>query len=89
MRIGLSVFLWVVVVIAAQAQTLHSPNRKLTLRFALSPSGEPTYQLRYGAKPVVQPSRLAVLLKDAPGFAQGFAVARVDSSRHDATIRTG
>ena len=59
---------------SAQAQTLHSPNRKLTLRFALSPSGEPTYQLRYGAKPVVQPSRLAVLLKDAPGFAQGLTL---------------
>ena len=67
------------------AQTLHSPNGKLTLRFALTPAGEPTYQLRYGTKPVVQPSRLGILLKDQPGFDQGFTVARVDSSQHDDT----
>ena len=41
----------------AKAQTIHSPNHKLTLRFALSATGEPTYQLSYGAKPVIKPSK--------------------------------
>ncbi|HEX8659624.1 MAG TPA: glycoside hydrolase family 97 protein [Hymenobacter sp.] len=69
----------------AQAQTIHSPNRKLALQFALGPTGQLIYQLRYGAKPVVLPSRLAVLLQDQPGFDQGFTVAKVDSSQHDDT----
>jgi glucan 1,4-alpha-glucosidase len=47
--------------VAASAQTIHSPNHKLALRFALSPAGEPTYQLTYGTKPVFKPSRLGVL----------------------------
>ncbi|WP_426060781.1 glycoside hydrolase family 97 protein [Hymenobacter sp. B1770] len=67
------------------AQIIHSPSRKLTLQFQLSQAGEPTYQLRYGRKPVVLPSRLAVLLQDQPGFDKGFTVAKVDSSSHDDT----
>ena len=72
-------------IISARAQTIHSPNRKLTLQFALSAAGEPTYQLRYGQKLVVKTSRLAVLLQDQPGFDKGFSIAKVDSSRHDDT----
>ena len=72
-------------IISARAQTIHSPNRKLTLQFALSAAGEPTYQLRYGQKLVLKPSRLAVLLQDQPGFDKGFTIAKVDSSRHDDT----
>ena len=69
----------------AKAQTIHSPNHKLALRFALSAAGEPTYQLSYGAKPVIKPSKLGVLLQDQPGLNQGFVVAQVDSSQHDDT----
>jgi hypothetical protein len=71
--------------VTAEAQTIHSPNHKLALRFAVGAEGQLTYQLRYGAKPVVLPSRLAVLLQDQPGFDQGFTVAKVDSSQHDDT----
>jgi hypothetical protein len=70
---------------ATQAQTIHSPGHKLTLQFTLSPAGEPTYQLRYGQKPVLKPSRLAVLLQGQPGFDKGFTIAKVDSSVHDDT----
>ncbi|SMB92302.1 alpha-glucosidase [Hymenobacter roseosalivarius DSM 11622] len=69
----------------APAQTIHSPSRKLALTFQLSPAGEPTYELKYGARTVVRPSRLAVLLQDQPGFDKGFTIANVDSSRHDDT----
>ena len=74
-----------VAITTAHAQTTHSPGRKLTLTFALSPAGEPTYQLRYGPKVVLKPSRLAVLLQGQPGFDKGFTVAKVDSSVHDDT----
>jgi len=71
--------------VVIHAQTIHSPSLKLTLQFALSAAGEPTYQLRYGAKSVIKPSKLGVLLQDQPGFDKGFTVAKVDSSRHDDT----
>lgn len=71
--------------LAAPAQTLHSPGHKLTLRFALSPAGEPTYQLHFGRRPVVKSSKLGILLRDKPGLAQGFRVVQIDSSRHDDT----
>ncbi|QKG58759.1 glycoside hydrolase family 97 protein [Hymenobacter sp. BRD128] len=70
---------------STHAQTIHSPSGKLALRFSLSAAGEPTYQLSYGAKPVLKPSRLGVLVKGQPGFEQGLTVARVDSSQHDDT----
>jgi hypothetical protein len=71
--------------VLAPAQTIHSPNQKLALTFRLSAAGEPEYQLRYGARPVLQPSRLGLLLQDQPGFAKGLTVARIDSSQHDDT----
>ncbi|WP_133273500.1 glycoside hydrolase family 97 protein [Hymenobacter radiodurans] len=69
--------------IPALAQTLHSPANKLTLNFQLSPTGEPTYQLRFGTKPVIKPSRLAVLLQNQPGFDKGLTIAKIDSSATD------
>jgi hypothetical protein len=83
--IFLAIIVSAIVVASAQAQTIHSPSRQLTLQFALSPAGEPTYLLRYGMKRVVKPSRLAVLLQGQPGFDQGFTIARIDSSVHDDT----
>ncbi|TGE07979.1 glycoside hydrolase family 97 protein [Hymenobacter fodinae] len=70
---------------AAQAQTVHSPNNKLTLRFQLSPSGEPTYQLQFGARPVLKPSRLGMLLQGQPSLDKGLTISRIDSSQHEDT----
>lgn len=70
---------------AAPAQTLHSPSRKLTLTFQLTAAGEPTYALRFGAKPVLKPSRLGMVLQNQPGLNQGLTVVRIDSSQHDDT----
>lgn len=71
--------------LSAQAQTVHSPSNKLTLNFRLSPSGEPTYQLQFGTKPVLKPSKLGMLLQGQPGMDQGFTIAQMDSSQHDDT----
>ncbi|RSK37227.1 glycoside hydrolase family 97 protein [Hymenobacter metallilatus] len=71
--------------ISALAQTIYSPGRKLALQFQLSPAGEPTYQLRFGSKPVLQPSKMGLLLQNQPGLHQGFQIIRVDSLTHDDT----
>ncbi|MCC3158497.1 glycoside hydrolase family 97 protein [Hymenobacter sp. 15J16-1T3B] len=67
------------------AQRLHSPSHKLALQFGLSPAGEPTYQLSYGARAVLRPSRLGVAVQGQAGFVQGLTVVRVDSTEHDDT----
>jgi len=51
---------WAMIV---QAQTLQSPNGKLTLNFILNQEGVPLYSLRYAHKPVIQPSRLGFAIK--------------------------
>ncbi len=62
------------------SQTITSPGKKCSLRFALNANGEPTYRLSFGQKEVVKTSRMAVLLRDLPGFDKGFSIVRVDSS---------
>ncbi|RTQ48919.1 glycoside hydrolase family 97 protein [Hymenobacter gummosus] len=84
-RLILALAATLLTVAAAPAQTLHSPSRKLSLRFGLNSAGEPTYQLRFGAKTVLQPSRLGVRLQNQPGFERGLTVVRIDSARHDDT----
>jgi hypothetical protein len=68
---------------AAQAQTIKSPDGRLTLVFALTAEGEPTYQLSFGGRIVVRPSRLGVELKDQPAFTRGFAVVKTETSERD------
>lgn len=72
-----------VATLVANAQTIQSPNKKLSLTFSLSNEGEPTYHLSFGRKPVILPSKLGIELKDEPSFIKGFTVAKVESSLVD------
>lgn len=69
----------------AFAQEIQSPNGKLSLSFALSGDGEPTYQLSFAGKSVIQKSRLGIELKDGPAFTRGFTVVKADTSQKDET----
>ncbi|MGI8995781.1 MAG: glycoside hydrolase family 97 N-terminal domain-containing protein, partial [Pyrinomonadaceae bacterium] len=62
----------------AFAQNIQSPDGKLSLSFALTGEGEPTHQLSYGGRPVVQKSKLGIELKDQPAFAKGFNIVNAD-----------
>jgi len=68
---------------AANAEELQSPNRNLTLHFALGAGGEPTYSLTYKGRPVIKPSRLGLDLKEGPGLTDGFVVASSSTSAVD------
>ena len=49
----------------AAAQTVTSPDGNVVLKFSLSASGQPTYEMSYKHKPVVKPSHLGLeLAKD-------------------------
>ncbi len=73
----------VVVFALGQAQTIQSPNKKLTLNFSISSDSIPQYQLSFGKKSVINPSGLGIALKDQPSFLNGFTIASVESSLVD------
>ena len=71
--------------LSASAQTIESPAGKLSLAFALTGDGEPTYRLSFGGRPVVLQSRLGLELKDLPALTRGFSVVKADTSESDET----
>ena len=68
---------------AAFAQTIHSPNKKQTLTFLLTASGEAQYQLLFNKKAVIKPSKLGVELNGKPSLIQGFTISKIDSASVD------
>jgi glucan 1,4-alpha-glucosidase len=71
--------------INAHAQNIESPDRKLALSFALTGDGEPTYQLSFNGRPVVQKSKLGIQLKDQPALTSGFTAIKHVTSAKDET----
>ena len=56
---------------------------KVTLTFALSPEGRPTYTVQFGAKPVLNTSRLGLALADGKGFEGPLEVTGSDTKSVD------
>ncbi len=73
----------IALVVVGQAQTIQSPNKKLTLSFSVTPDSTAQYQLIFGKKPVIKPSELGIALKDRASFLGGFEIASVESSLVD------
>jgi hypothetical protein len=69
--------------LSLDAQTILSPNKNLSLTFLLSAGGEPMYQLNFGKKAIVRPSKLGIEAKDQASFVKGFTIANVESSLVD------
>ncbi len=66
---------------SAFAQSIQSPDGKLSLTFALTAEGEPTHQLSFSGKPVLQKSKLGLELKDQPAFSKGFTIVAASIKR--------
>ncbi|WP_342647434.1 glycoside hydrolase family 97 protein [Mucilaginibacter sp. CSA2-8R] len=69
--------------ITAKAQTITSPDKNLTLKFALAANGVPTYQLTYKQKQVIKTSKLGIETKDVPSFLDGFTIAKTEQQSFD------
>lgn len=69
----------------AAAQTITSPNGKLSLTFSLSEQGEPTYAVDYKGQHVILPSRLGLELKGTKDLTGGFAAGEAVKSTIDET----
>jgi hypothetical protein len=85
MKSLLTLLLAVVLVLSLNAQAIQSPKNKLSLTFSLSQSGEPMYQLNFGKKPVILPSKLGIEVKNQDSFLDRFEIVKVESSLVDET----
>ena len=69
----------------AMAEEITSPNGQLQLNFSVNAQGEPVYELSYKGKPVINPSKLGLELKNDPGLMNGFMLADAKTSTFDET----
>ena len=67
------------------AESITSPNGQLQLNFSVNAQGEPVYELSYKGKPVINPSKLGLELKNDPGLMNGFTMEDAKTSTFDET----
>jgi hypothetical protein len=65
------------------AQSVHSPDGRLSLVFSLSEDARPMYQLSFGNREVLKPGCLDIQLKDDSLFTAGLEVAGIESTSVD------
>ncbi len=84
----------VVVAFAARAQEVSSPNGNVTVKFSLTATGQPTYEMTYKGRPVIKPSHLGFELArdkhasrgmDERDLLDGFVLASSRTSTFDET----
>lgn len=67
------------------AQTLQSPNKQLILNFELNSKGEPTYNLKYKNKEVIEDSKMGFVINAPRPLAEGFTVTKTEFASFDET----
>ena len=71
--------------VSAQALTQSSPNGSVSVTFALTDTGVPTYQIDYKGKAVVKPSTLGIELAEENSLMDGFRINNTSTSSFDET----
>ncbi len=61
------------------AETISSPNGKLSLNFSLSDKGEPQYSLSFNQTQIIKLSKLGLMFKEGGSFNDSFALEKVDT----------
>ncbi|MDP2423395.1 MAG: glycoside hydrolase family 97 protein [Bacteroidales bacterium] len=74
---------FLLVALQISAQTLQSPNGRLTMQFQLSPEGIPTYQLKFDNKVVILNSHLGIILNDQPTFDRDLTIIGLGNFEND------
>jgi hypothetical protein len=78
-------FLLIVSFNAVKAQTLKSPNGSLELKFSVTSSGEPVYELSRNEHKILLPSKLGLILAEGNSLAKGFTVSKTETLSFDET----
>ncbi len=73
--------------LSASARTLSvsSPDGNITIGFSLDKKGTPYYTVERGGKTILAPSRLGLVLKDAPALTDGFSIKSTSTDSFDET----
>jgi hypothetical protein len=79
------ILLVLVLITAMSAQTINSPDDKLSLTFEISDFGEALYSLTFNKIEVIKKSKLGLELKDIPSFTKDFYIIKTDKSIFDET----
>jgi len=82
--------LWAGVSLPALAEgvntaSVESPDHKLHVEVSIDPDGRVAYEVRRGDHEVIAPSRLGLLLANAPKLDRYFAIESTQTSSHDDT----
>jgi glucan 1,4-alpha-glucosidase len=64
----------ILLTLGVSAQSIKSPDGQFELNFELN-NGSAFYSLQYKGKPVIKPSKLGLVLVNAPSFLNGFSIA--------------
>lgn len=74
------------IAVTAMAQTFKSPSGNFEMKFSITEKGEPTYELNYKGKKVINPSKLGLeSFGDKPSFYNNFSVVNVNNTSFDET----
>jgi glucan 1,4-alpha-glucosidase len=57
------------------AQVVMSPDKNITLKFALDQNGVPFYEVAYKQKQVIKSSKLGIAVRDGQSFIDGFTIS--------------
>ncbi|MDP3831096.1 MAG: glycoside hydrolase family 97 N-terminal domain-containing protein, partial [Ignavibacteriaceae bacterium] len=79
------ILLVLVLITAMSAQSINSPDNKLSLTFEISDEGEALYSLTFNKIEVIKKSKLGLELKDIPSFTKDFYIIKTDKSTFDET----
>lgn len=82
----LSLLSFCLIVVTAMSQTLKSPSGNFEMKFSITEKGEPTYELMYKTKRVINSSKLGLeSFGDKPSFHDNFDITNVQESAFDET----
>jgi len=67
------------------SQNVKSPSTKISVDFKLTPSGQPSYAVKYNNKPVIFESTLGIKLKNKPALDANFEIENSKTSTFNET----
>ncbi|MBP3383120.1 MAG: glycoside hydrolase family 97 protein [Tidjanibacter sp.] len=82
-RVTILIALVATLATSAMAQTISSPNGQLSLTFALTDNGTPTYAVDFKGEPVILPSALGLKLNGTADLLDGFSAGEAVKSTFD------
>jgi glucan 1,4-alpha-glucosidase len=78
-------FFLILILNMVYSQNLKSPSDKISVDFKLTPSGQPSYAVKYNSKPIIFESTLGIKLKNKPALDVNFEIENTKTSTFNET----